>query len=215
MAYSLDNFLVNVSSSDNRLHLRDSNGVVRWSIDAFDIVSSIVSNNLLKIRLKSTDDLITIDFTNKIDAKNALGLLQSQVEVILAKTPILMDSKIVNYVDDKISELTSVSTYILVDSSSLTFSGNNGVIQKLTFSSSVGSSRFLTLSDLKVGSIYTFIMQQPESGGPCSFTVSTQIKTNTGTNSITTSTASNVVDLYNFIYDGSSIYISNFILNLT
>lgn len=99
MAYRLENFLVNVSSSDNRLHLRDSNGVVRWSIDAFDIVSSIVSNNLLKIRLKSTDDTIIIDFTNKIDAKNALGLFQTQVESILVKTPILVDPKIVNYVD--------------------------------------------------------------------------------------------------------------------
>lgn len=102
MAYSLNNFLVNVSSSDNRLHIRETGGVVRWSIDAFDIVSTIVSNNLLKIRLRSTDDTIILDFGNKIDAKTALGNLQTQIGAILVKTPITVGPEIINYVNSRI-----------------------------------------------------------------------------------------------------------------
>ena len=118
MAYSLNNFLVNVSSSDNRLHIREVGGVVRWSIDAFDIVSTIVSNNLLKIRLRSTDDTIILDFGNKIDAKTALGNLQTQIGVILVKTPITVSPEIINYVNSRTLSGPTGSADIYVGTSS-------------------------------------------------------------------------------------------------
>ena len=53
MAYNVNNFLIKVSDTDTLLHIRESNGNVRWTINAFDIVASFVSANLLRINTKT------------------------------------------------------------------------------------------------------------------------------------------------------------------
>lgn len=101
MAYKLDNFLVNVSSTDTKLHLRDGYGVTRWTVDAYDITSSFVNNNLLNIKLRSTDDIIILDFLSKYDAKAALKSLQQRLDALRVKTPINVDPELIKYIDSR------------------------------------------------------------------------------------------------------------------
>ena len=96
MAYNINNFLVRVSNSDTLLHLREPNGNIKWTINAFDIVSSFVSSNLLRINTKT--EYITLDFGNNTLSKMALTMLQSEIKTLREITPLRIDAEIENYV---------------------------------------------------------------------------------------------------------------------
>jgi len=96
MAYDVNNFFVRVSQSDSLLHLKDTSGKVQWTINAFDIVSSFVSNNLLKINTKT--EYIQLDFGNSTLSKMALTNLQNQIKLLREKLPVQVPTEIKNYV---------------------------------------------------------------------------------------------------------------------
>ena len=96
MAYDVNNFFVRVSQSDSLLHLKDTSGKVQWTINAFDIVSSFVSNNLLKINTKT--EYIQLDFGNSTLSKMALTNLQNQIKLLREKVPVQVPTEIKNYV---------------------------------------------------------------------------------------------------------------------
>ena len=96
MSYNINNFLIRVSDSDTLLHLREPSGNIKWTINAFDIVSSFVSSNLLRINTKT--EYITLDFGNNTIAKMALSLLQNEIRTLRSITPYRIDGEIENYI---------------------------------------------------------------------------------------------------------------------
>jgi hypothetical protein len=119
MAYKLSNFLVTVSSSDKNLHIRNSLGVVKWMISAYDINSMLVVNNIVKIKLTSSNNIIDLDFDNKSFAKTALSSIQEQCDILRAVAPKIIDSKISNYIESKLDEgglYGTSSTYLEITS---------------------------------------------------------------------------------------------------
>ena len=74
MTFSYDKFLRPISSGDRNIQIYNNEGVLVYTINPFSIVNTFVSNNLLKISLKS-QRVITLDFLNSNLAKIALPLL--------------------------------------------------------------------------------------------------------------------------------------------
>ena len=101
MAYDVNNFFVRVSQSDSLLHLKDTSGKVQWTINAFDIVSSFVSNNLLKINTKT--EYIQLDFGNSTLSKIALSNLQNQIKLLRERVPVQVPTEIKNYVESYVA----------------------------------------------------------------------------------------------------------------
>ena len=107
MAYNINNFLVSSSPTDTRLRIRESSGVIKWVINPYDITSTVVSSNLVKINTKY--DVITLDFTNVTIARQALTLLQTQAVSLRSKPPLAVDTQVVNYINGRISSSTGLT----------------------------------------------------------------------------------------------------------
>jgi len=79
MAYNYQNFLRPISSEDRNIQVIDSVGKIKYTINAFHIVNIVVSNNIIKINLKS-NKVISLDFNTNNEAREALAFLQTQVD---------------------------------------------------------------------------------------------------------------------------------------
>jgi hypothetical protein len=98
MSYSYDRFLRPITSTDRNIQVLDNTGIIKYTINPFSVVDSMVSNNLLKINSKS-GKVITINFSTSNEAKLALPRLQSQIDILKQKTPLVIDKEIKNYID--------------------------------------------------------------------------------------------------------------------
>jgi hypothetical protein len=102
MAYKLENFLVQVSGTDRLLKIKESNGIIKHTIDGFSITSLRAFNNIVKIITKSST--IDLDFSTKNEARIALSRIQAQIDLLKEKPPIFLDKKISNYVKNTTKE---------------------------------------------------------------------------------------------------------------
>ena len=102
MIFSYNTFLRPVTSSDTNIQVFDTKGIVVYTINPFSIGTTRVSNNILEVSFKS-GKLISIPFSSQNEAKVALSLLQSNIDVLLTKTPALIDIQIKSYIDNIIA----------------------------------------------------------------------------------------------------------------
>jgi hypothetical protein len=102
MAYKLENFLVQVSGTDRLLKIKESNGIIKHTIDGFSITSLRAFNNIVKIITKSST--IDLDFSTTNEARIALSRIQAQIDLLKEKPPIFLDKKISNYVTNTTKE---------------------------------------------------------------------------------------------------------------
>jgi len=100
MAYNYQNFLRPISSEDRNIQVIDSVGKIKYTINAFHIVNIVVSNNIIKINLKS-NKVISLDFNTNNEAREALAFLQTQVDTLVNKVPYNIDKQIENFVLDQ------------------------------------------------------------------------------------------------------------------
>jgi hypothetical protein len=100
MAYNYQNFLRPISSEDRNIQVIDSTGKIKYTINAFHIVNTVVSNNIVKINLKS-NKVISIDFNTNNEAREALSFLQTQIDTLVNKVPYNIDKQIENFVLDQ------------------------------------------------------------------------------------------------------------------
>lgn len=99
MPYSIDNFIVPISSDDRVLNIRDISGSIRYTLSPFSVTSVFISdNNIIKIKTKGTDILINLDFDNNLYAKTALKNLQSGLDTLRLKIPFAIERGIENYI---------------------------------------------------------------------------------------------------------------------
>ncbi len=80
MSYSYDKFLRPLTESDVTIKILDNNNDIKYTIDPFVIISISISNNILKISLKSKS--ILIDFSSINEAKLALIRIQEQIDIL-------------------------------------------------------------------------------------------------------------------------------------
>ena len=104
MSYNYQNFLRPIFENSRNIQILDSNGVIKYTINPFFVINTLVINNLLKINLKN-DKVIILDFMNSTQAKSALFDIQNQIESLISKTPFLIDKNIENYIESKILEI--------------------------------------------------------------------------------------------------------------
>lgn len=98
MSFSYDKFLRPLTSTDNEIHIFDNDGNLVHNINPYQISSSIISGNLLKINFRK-GKVISIPFSSLNEAKLAIAPFQSQVDELIAKEPIFIDQQVKNYVD--------------------------------------------------------------------------------------------------------------------
>ena len=98
MSYSYDRFLRPITSTDRNIQILDNTGIIKYTINPFSVVESMVSNNLLKINIKGAR-IITINFSTSNEAKLALPRLQQQIDTLTQKVPLVIDKDIKNYID--------------------------------------------------------------------------------------------------------------------
>jgi hypothetical protein len=97
MAYNYNNFLRPLSTTDRNIQILDSNGKIKYTVNPFAVINTMVNNNVIKINLKN-DKIIILDFFTSEQAKDAILQLQIQIDTLIGKTPIQIDKQIENYV---------------------------------------------------------------------------------------------------------------------
>jgi hypothetical protein len=98
MIFSYNKFLRPISSTDTNIQILDNSSNVIYTLSPFSIRTTRSSNNILDITFKS-GKVISISFSSNNESRTALGLLQSQIDSLLQKTPLLVDKQIENYVN--------------------------------------------------------------------------------------------------------------------
>jgi len=96
MAYNYQNFLRPIFPGTKNIQILDSDGDIKWTINPFFIVNTLVNNNLVKINLKN-DKIIILDFNNSDESKSAISNLQSQIDLLVQNIPIAIDKNIENF----------------------------------------------------------------------------------------------------------------------
>lgn len=101
-----------------------------------------------------------------------------------------------------IDALTAATLRTITDAANFVYNGNNGTIQTIT----LGANRTFTVTNLKVGVPYTFIVKQDATGGRV-LTWGTTVKVAfTGAGVPPISSAASAVDKYSFVSDGTTIF---------
>jgi len=114
MAYKLDNFLVQVSDTDNLLKIKDTTGVIKHTINAYSITSLRAINNVVKIITKS--HTIDLDFSTTNEARIALSRIQTQVDILKERSPLFIDAEVKNFVLETITQSLAGFSYSTVTS---------------------------------------------------------------------------------------------------
>ena len=108
MSYSYDKFLRPITTSDKSIKILDDTNDIKFTIDPFVIINLSVSNNILRISLKSLK-VILINFSSKNEAKIALTRLQEHIDILTNNVPILIDKDIKNYIIDQIKQVSAIT----------------------------------------------------------------------------------------------------------
>lgn len=102
MSYRYDTFLKPITTTDRNIQILNTDGIVTHSVNPFSILDVMISNNLLKINLKSKR-VISIPFLTTNESKLAIVRFQEQLDTLKSKVPGFIDKKIENYIEDQIT----------------------------------------------------------------------------------------------------------------
>lgn len=107
MSYSYNKFLRPITSSDKNIKILDDSNDIKYTIDPFVILNVSVSNNILKINLKS-QRIISLHFSTINEAKLALTRIRIQIDTLIKNVPHLIDRDVQNYVDSIFSKVSII-----------------------------------------------------------------------------------------------------------
>ena len=107
MSYSYNKFLRPITSSDKSIKILDDSNDIKYTIDPFVIQNVSISNNILKINLKS-QRIISLHFSTINEAKLALTRIQIQIDTLIQNTPYLIDRDVQNYVDTLFNKVSII-----------------------------------------------------------------------------------------------------------
>lgn len=135
MSYNYQNFLRPIFPGVRNIQIIDSDGVIKYTVNPFFILSTMVNNNIVKINLKN-DKIILLNFNNSSEAKSAINDLQNQIDSLTQRIPIVIEKNVENYVEDYVDKLASIAP------SGGTFSINSNLLPGTTSTFNIGSSHY-------------------------------------------------------------------------
>lgn len=97
MSYSWDKFLRPLSATDTNIQILDNSGVATYTINPFAILNALISNNIIKVSLKS-GKVVVIPFSTINEAKLALPRIKQMIDVLNRRTPMFVNNELKNYV---------------------------------------------------------------------------------------------------------------------
>ena len=134
MAYNYNNFLRPISPTDRNIQVLDSNGTIRYTVNPFAILNTMVNNNVVKINLKN-DKLIILDFYTPDQAKGAIDQLQKQIDALIQNVPNVIDKEIENFVEKYVKDVNFIDPI----GGSLRINGN--ILPQINNTYNLGSSQ--------------------------------------------------------------------------
>ena len=119
MSYIYNNFLKPISPGDRNIQIIDSTGKITYTINPFSITDTFISNNLIKINIKSQKNII-LDFYSTIQAQQALITLQGQIDTLIQNVPFVISKDLENFIINQVAYDTSQISNL----NGVTFSGD-------------------------------------------------------------------------------------------
>jgi hypothetical protein len=95
--YTYDTFLNQYNDTDSNLQIVDTDGVIKFTINPYSILTTMISNNLLTFKIKS-GRLISIPFSTMNESKIALISAEERIQLLINKTPNFIDKQIENFI---------------------------------------------------------------------------------------------------------------------
>ena len=95
--YTYNTFLNQYTDTDSTLQIVDTDGVIKFTINPYSILTTMISNNLLTFKIKS-GRLISIPFSTMNESKIALILAEERIQLLINKTPNFIDKQVEKYV---------------------------------------------------------------------------------------------------------------------
>jgi len=196
MSYRYDTFLKPITTTDRNIQILNTDGIVTHSVNPFSILDVMISNNLLKINLKSKR-VISIPFLTTNESKLAIVRFQEQLDTLKSKVPGFIDKKIENYVEDQITSMSFSS----VNYSVVVYDFNNVRTFYHSTASTNYSANFINMpeTDNRIITTKIIISQGPTGYAPSSILingVTQSVKWLGGTYSV----SSNSVDVIEFTF---------------
>ena len=96
--YTYNTFLNQYTDTDSNLQIIDTDGVIKFTINPYSILTTMISNNLLTFKIKS-GRLISIPFSTMNESKIALILAEERIQLLINKTPNFIDKQVEKYVE--------------------------------------------------------------------------------------------------------------------
>lgn len=112
--YRYNKFLRTLSPNDTNIQIQNNSGDLKWTIEPYNVLNVMISNNLLKINV--VNKVIIIPFSSINESKLALPLFQEHLDELKSRDPLLIDKKIENIINSKIDELKEEIKQIAFDS---------------------------------------------------------------------------------------------------
>lgn len=94
--YTYDTFLNQYTDTDTTLQIVDTDGVVKFTINPYSILTTMISNNLLTFKIKS-GRLISIPFSTMNESMLALISAEERIQLLINKTPNFIDKQVEKY----------------------------------------------------------------------------------------------------------------------
>lgn len=95
--YTYDTFLNQYTDTDSTLQIVDTDGVVKFTINPYSILTTMISNNLVTFKIKS-GRLISIPFSTMNESKMSLILVEERIQLLINKIPNFIDKQVEKYV---------------------------------------------------------------------------------------------------------------------
>lgn len=126
--YTYNTFLNQYTDTDSNLQIIDTDGVIKFTINPYSILTTMISNNLLTFKIKS-GRLISIPFSTMNESKIALILAEERIQLLINKTPNFIDKQVEKYVEVNVgsgltnSMISQGNGYVEIDSLAMSTSG--------------------------------------------------------------------------------------------
>lgn len=126
--YTYNTFLNQYTDTDSTLQIVDTDGVIKFTINPYSILTTMISNNLLTFKIKS-GRLISIPFSTMNESKIALILAEERIQLLINKTPNFIDKQVEKYVEVNVgsgltnSMISQGNGYVEIDSLVMSTSG--------------------------------------------------------------------------------------------
>lgn len=112
--YSYDKYLRTLSPTDSNIQILNNDGVVVWTIEPYNVLNTMINNNLLKINL--VNRVVILPFSSSNEALLALTRFQEYLDELKSRDPLLIDKKLENIINSKLDELKDEIKSIVNDS---------------------------------------------------------------------------------------------------